>query len=56
MGHGGQRIVFIPQANSVIVTQAEPTPKSSASYKRHREVDSLLFDALAPIFLKSYDN
>jgi CubicO group peptidase (beta-lactamase class C family) len=44
MGHGGQRIAFIPEVNAVLVTQAEPNPKPSLSFKRHRAVDSLLFD------------
>ena len=48
MGHGGQRIAFIPEANAVMVTQAEPNPKPpSSSFKRHRAVDSLLFDDFA---------
>jgi CubicO group peptidase (beta-lactamase class C family) len=44
MGHGGQRIAFIPDAKAVLVTQAEPNPKPSISFKRHRAIDSLLFD------------
>jgi len=48
MGHGGQRIAFIPETNAVMVTQAEPNPKPpSSSFKRHRAVDSLLFDDFA---------
>lgn len=45
MGHGGQRIVIMPNVNAVIVTQAEPNPKPPiSSYKRHRVIDSLLFE------------
>ena len=44
MGHGGQRIVIMPNANAVIVTQAEPNPKPPiSSFKRHRKIDALLF-------------
>ena len=32
MGHGGQRIAFIPEAKAVLVTQAEPNPKPSISF------------------------
>ena len=55
LGHGGQRIAFIPKVNAVMVTQAEPNPKTSTSYKRHRAVDSLLFNDFASYLLKSYD-
>jgi CubicO group peptidase (beta-lactamase class C family) len=48
MGHGGQRIAILKDANAVIVTQAEPNPKSYTSFKRHKAVDSLLFNDLAP--------
>jgi CubicO group peptidase (beta-lactamase class C family) len=51
MGHGGQRIAIIPDMNAVLVTQAEPNPEPSTSFKRHRSVDSLLFDDFAPSFL-----
>jgi CubicO group peptidase (beta-lactamase class C family) len=45
MGHGGQRIAIIPNVNAVMVTQAEPNPKPpKSSYKRHRAIDSLLFE------------
>ena len=47
MGHGGQRIAILNDANAVIVTQAEPNPKPSTSFKRHKAVDSLLFNDLA---------
>ena len=56
LGHGGQRIAFIPKVNAVMVTQAEPNPKPSTSYKRHMAVDSLLFNDFASYLLKSYDN
>jgi CubicO group peptidase (beta-lactamase class C family) len=56
MGHGGQRIVFIPNANAVLVTQAEPNPKPpTSSYKRHRAIDSLLFDNFSYFLLNSLD-
>ena len=29
MGHGGQRIVIMPNVNAVLVTQAEPNPKTT---------------------------
>jgi CubicO group peptidase (beta-lactamase class C family) len=51
MGHGGQRIAIIPDVNAVLVTQAEPNPEPSVSFKRHRSVDSLLFDDLASYLL-----
>jgi CubicO group peptidase (beta-lactamase class C family) len=51
MGHGGQRIAIIPKVNAVLVTQAEPNPKPSTSLKRHRAVDSLLFDDFASYLL-----
>ena len=51
MGHGGQRIVIMPNVSAVMVTQAEPNPKPSASFKRHRAVDSLLFDDFAYFLL-----
>jgi CubicO group peptidase (beta-lactamase class C family) len=48
MGHGGQRIVVMPNVHAVMVTQAEPNPKPpTSSYKRHRAVDSLLFKDIA---------
>ena len=56
LGHGGQRIAFIPKVNAVMVTQAEPNPKPSTSYKRHKAVDSLLFNDFASYLLESYDN
>ena len=52
LGHGGQRIAFIPKVNAVMVTQAEPNPKPSTSYKRHMAVDSLLFDDFASYLLE----
>jgi CubicO group peptidase (beta-lactamase class C family) len=53
MGHGGQRIAIIPNANAVMVTQAEPNPKPpKSSYKRHRAIDSLLFEDFSFILLK----
>ncbi len=52
MGHGGQRIAIIQKANAVIVTQAEPNPKPpSSSFKRHRAIDSLLFENIAYFLL-----
>jgi len=51
MGHGGQRIAIIPDVNAVLVTQAEPNPEPSISFKRHRSVDSLLFDDFASYLL-----
>ena len=51
LGHGGQRIAFIPKVNAVMVTQAEPNPKPSTSYKRHMAVDSLLFNDFAYFLL-----
>jgi len=51
MGHGGQRIAIIPDVNAVLVTQAEPNPEPSFSFKRHRAVDSLLFDDFIPYLL-----
>jgi len=51
MGHGGQRIAVIRNVNAVMVTQAEPNPKPSASFKKHRAVDSLLFDDFANYLL-----
>jgi CubicO group peptidase (beta-lactamase class C family) len=53
LGHGGQRIVILPKANSVIVTQAEPTVDSSNSHKNHRAIDSLIFGGLSDYLLKS---
>lgn len=51
MGHGGQRIAFRPNANVVMVTQAEPNPNPpKSSYKRHRAIDSLLFEDSACFF------
>ena len=45
MGHGGHRIAIVPNVNAVMVTQAEPNPKPpTSSYKRHRAIDSLLFE------------
>ena len=52
LGHGGQRIAFIPKVNAVMVTQAEPNPKPSTSYKRHMAVDSLLFNDFTSYLLK----
>jgi CubicO group peptidase (beta-lactamase class C family) len=53
MGHGGQRIAFRPNANVVMVTQAEPNPNPPKnSYKRHRVIDSLLFEDFSFILLK----
>jgi CubicO group peptidase (beta-lactamase class C family) len=51
MGHGGQRIAIIPDVNAVLVTQAESNPEPSTSFKRHRSVDSLLFDDFASYLL-----
>jgi CubicO group peptidase (beta-lactamase class C family) len=51
-GHGGQRIAFISKANSVIVTQADPSVSSSNSHKYHRAIDSLLFEDLAIYLLQ----
>ena len=51
MGHGGQRIAILKDSNAVIVTQAEPNPKSSTSFKRHKAVDSFLFNDLAPYLI-----
>ena len=53
MGHGGQRIAILSNANAVMVTQAEPNPKPpSSSYKRHKAIDSLLFEDFAYFLLK----
>jgi len=52
MGHGGQRIAVIPDVKAVLVTQAEPNPKPSISFKRHREVDSLLFDDVVDYLIR----
>jgi CubicO group peptidase (beta-lactamase class C family) len=53
MGHGGQRIVILPTVKAVMVTQAEPNPKPpTSSYKRHRAIDSLLFEDFASLLLK----
>ena len=52
LGHGGQRIVFMQKVKAVMVTQADPQVKPSASYKQHRSVDSLLFDDFAAYLLK----
>ena len=54
MGHGGQRIAFIPDAKAVLITQAEPDPKPFISLKRHRAVDSLLFDDVADYLIRGY--
>jgi len=52
MGHGGQRIAIMPNVNAVMVTQAEPNPKPpSSSFKRHRAIDSLLFEDFAYFLL-----
>ena len=52
MGHGGQRIAIMPNMNAVMVTQAEPNPKPpSSSFKRHRAIDSLLFEDFAYFLL-----
>ena len=55
LGHGGQRIAFMPKAKAVMVTQADPKVKPSTSYKQHRAVDSLLFDDFAAYLLKYPD-
>ena len=53
MGHGGQRIAILSNANAVMVTQAEPNPKPpSSSYKRHKAIDSLLFEDFAYFLMK----
>lgn len=51
MGHGGQRIAVLRNINAVIVIQAEPNPKPSTSFEKHRVVDSLLFDDFADYFI-----
>ena len=57
MGHGGQRIVIIPNVNAVMVTQAEPNPKPpTSSYKRHRAIDALLFGDFAYFLLNRSRN
>jgi CubicO group peptidase (beta-lactamase class C family) len=53
LGHGGQRIVILPTANSVIVTQAEPSVDSSNSRKNHRAIDSFIFGSLSGYLLKT---
>ena len=52
LGHGGQRIAFMPKVKAVMVTQADPKVKPSTSHKQHRAVDSLLFDDFAAYLLK----
>lgn len=52
LGHGGQRIVILPAANSVIVTQADPSVDSSNSHKHHRTIDSLIFGDLSGYLLQ----
>ena len=57
MGHGGQRIVIMPNVNAVVVTQAEPNPQPpTSSYKRHRAVDALLFEDVASFLLNRSGN
>jgi len=53
LGHGGQRIVILPKANSVIVTQADPSVDSSSSHKNHRTIDSLIFSCLLGYLLQT---
>lgn len=53
LGHGGQRIVILPKANSVIVTQADPSVDSSSSHKNHRTIDSLIFCSLLGYLLQT---
>jgi CubicO group peptidase (beta-lactamase class C family) len=53
LGHGGQRIVILPKADSVIVTQADPSVVSSRSHKNHRAIDSLVFGELSGYLLLS---
>ena len=43
------------KVNAVLVTQAELNPKPSTSLKRHRAVDTLLFDYFATYLLKYHD-
>ena len=52
LGHGGQRIAFIPEAKAVMVVQADPNIKPSASHKNHRAIDALLFDDISSYLLK----
>jgi CubicO group peptidase (beta-lactamase class C family) len=52
LGHGGQRIVILPAANSVIVTQADPGVDSAKSHKNHRAIDSLIFGELPGYLLQ----
>jgi CubicO group peptidase (beta-lactamase class C family) len=54
LGHGGQRIAFMPDVKVVMVTQADSMVKPSTSHKQHRAIDSLLFDNLAKYFLKHH--
>jgi CubicO group peptidase (beta-lactamase class C family) len=51
-GHGGQRIVILPTANSVIVTQADSSVDSSSSRKNHRAIDSFIFGGLSDYLLQ----
>ena len=51
-GHGGQKIVFIPEVNVVMVAQANSEVNPSISGKQHRAIDSLLFDHLGKYFIK----
>ena len=53
LGHGGQRIVILTKANSVIVTQADPSVDSSSSHKNHRAIDSLIFCSLSGYLLQT---
>jgi CubicO group peptidase (beta-lactamase class C family) len=52
LGHGGQRIVVLPTANSVIVTQANPSVDYSNSHKNHRTIDSFIFGGLSCYLLQ----
>lgn len=52
LGHGGQRIAFIPNANAVIVAQADPSVSISASHQQHRAIDAFLFGDVASYLLK----
>ena len=51
-GHGGQKIVLIPDVNVVLVTQADPDVNASKSRKQHRAIDSLLFDQFVKYFIE----
>jgi CubicO group peptidase (beta-lactamase class C family) len=52
LGHGGQRIAIILRANSVIITQADPSVESSRSRKNHRAIDSFIFGGLLGYLLQ----